>query len=369
MKNRPLRLPFAIDRSDRRPLVTQMTEGLRKAIADGFFPVGSGIPSWKELAEACGVSERIPREATSWLIDDGLLEAKRRIGTRVLPKGANVWHSHVLVIDREGTELSFYSNAMLAAIQQRLCQAGHFISRITLPLMAEGQWDVRPLDTVLRNKFDLAIVHTGHPPTLRKLALAKIPYFIHKGAKSRSSMQIAALHYDYRAALRSFLHHCSRCRIRSVLAVGYPFDQVHAVKALRESGVTVSPLRIPNRDRHRQTYLHDLMQKSETTMDKWLESGRKLPDLMYFTDDHVAMGAFVSLLARNVAIPETVRIVTLSNRGFLPVFRKQATRFEIDPFGFGDKIGNAVTDFLSGNPVPPEITHPISYIVGETFPS
>ena len=369
MKSRRLKLPFSIDRSDRRTLVTQMTDGLRKAIADGFYPVGSVIPSWRELAEACGVSERVPREATSWLIDDGLLEAKRRVGTRVLPKGASVWRSHVLVIDREGSELSFYINAMLAAIQQRLCQAGHFISRITLPLLSEGQWDVRPLDMILRSRFDLAIVHTGHLPTIHKLNMAKIPYFIHKGAKSRSPMQIAALHYDYRAALRSFIRHCGRCRIRSVLAVGYPFDQVHAVKALRKSGVAVSTLRIPKRDRHRQTYLYDLMQKSMDAMDGWLDAERKLPDLIYFTDDYVAMGAFVSLLDRNVEIPESVRVVTLSNRGFLPVFKKQPTRFEIDPFGFGEKIGNAITDFLSGKQVPPEITHPISYITGETFPA
>ena len=367
MKTNRQKLPFSIDRSDRRTLVAQMTDGLRKAIADGFYPVGSTIPGWKELAALCGVSERIPREATAWLADEGLIEAKRRLGTRVLARDACIWRGHVLVIAHEGAALSFYSNAMLAAMQQKLCQSGHFISRITLPKISGEQWDVRILDTILRNRFDLAIT-PRHQPTMKALARARTPYFVHRGAKPCGGFDIASLSYDHSTAISNFLSHCRRNRIRSVVTIGWSADQFHAVDALRKAGMSVSHLNVKCNTRHQPTILQDLIQASLDTMNHWIDRRTRFPDLVYFTDDYVATGALMAALGKGIDIPSTFRVVTLSNHGSLPVFTKSLAKLELNPFEFDEKIGTAIIDFLAGRDVPSIVSHPSVFIHGDTFP-
>lgn len=57
-----------------------------RAIVSGDMPVGSGLPGDAEMMDRFGVSRTVLREALKTLEAKGLVEARAKVGTRVLPQ-------------------------------------------------------------------------------------------------------------------------------------------------------------------------------------------------------------------------------------------------------------------------------------------
>jgi GntR family transcriptional regulator len=68
-------------------LWTQVMETIRERVSSGVYPVGSTLPREIDLALELGVSRNTIREATRRLSDEGLLNRRKRSGTRVISSG------------------------------------------------------------------------------------------------------------------------------------------------------------------------------------------------------------------------------------------------------------------------------------------
>lgn len=75
-----------VDLSDPRPLREQVTALISRRVTDGTYPVGSKIPTTRELARECDVSERTVAEAIKALREDGTLRGIAGRGVYVLHK-------------------------------------------------------------------------------------------------------------------------------------------------------------------------------------------------------------------------------------------------------------------------------------------
>ena len=63
--------------------VRDVIDWLGRAIAGGYFPIGSTLPMENELGEQVGVSRTVIREAVKILTDKGVVKTARRYGTVV----------------------------------------------------------------------------------------------------------------------------------------------------------------------------------------------------------------------------------------------------------------------------------------------
>ncbi|MDL4815387.1 winged helix-turn-helix domain-containing protein [Actinomadura opuntiae] len=70
--------------SDPRPLREQITSLITRRIADGTYAVGSKIPTARELARECDVSERTIAEVIRGLRESGVLRGIPGRGVYVL---------------------------------------------------------------------------------------------------------------------------------------------------------------------------------------------------------------------------------------------------------------------------------------------
>ena len=85
-----------------------------RAIVSGDMPVGSGLPGDAEMMDRFGVSRTVLREALKTLEAKGLVEARAKVGTRVLPQSRwNLFDRQVLAWKLE----SGPSPAFLASFQ------------------------------------------------------------------------------------------------------------------------------------------------------------------------------------------------------------------------------------------------------------
>ncbi len=96
-------------RSPARNLHSDVLWALGLAIVSGTYAEGAILPSDSELLERFGVSRTVLREALKTLAAKGLIEARARIGTRVLPRNRwNLFDGDVLAWFFElGPEVSF----------------------------------------------------------------------------------------------------------------------------------------------------------------------------------------------------------------------------------------------------------------------
>ncbi|ODT80044.1 MAG: GntR family transcriptional regulator [Pelagibacterium sp. SCN 64-44] len=117
------------------------------AIVSGQYAQGSILPADSELLERFGVSRTVLREALKTLAAKGLIEARARIGTRVLPRGrwnlfdADVlaWHFELgpdvsflrsLAEVRIGIEIEAAALAAERASPEQMAQLVHWVDRM-----------------------------------------------------------------------------------------------------------------------------------------------------------------------------------------------------------------------------------------------
>lgn len=81
-------------------------------IASGRFPIGSILPNEGEIMDSYGVSRTVLREALKTLEAKGLVEARAKVGTRVLPRNRwNLYDRQVLSwIHEAGPDPAFLSS-------------------------------------------------------------------------------------------------------------------------------------------------------------------------------------------------------------------------------------------------------------------
>ena len=76
--------------TDDRPIWTQLTEQLTERIVSGIYPLGSRIPSVRELAAEAGVNPNPMQRALAQLEADGLVSTNRTAGRTVTEDSTSV---------------------------------------------------------------------------------------------------------------------------------------------------------------------------------------------------------------------------------------------------------------------------------------
>lgn len=84
------------DRDSVQPLYVQLAQTIGQRIADGEFAVGALLPTEAELGGAFGVSRYTVRQAIQHLRQQGLVSARKGVGTRVEARRANTSYSHAI---------------------------------------------------------------------------------------------------------------------------------------------------------------------------------------------------------------------------------------------------------------------------------
>ena len=79
-----------------QPLYIQLARTLSDRIADGTYAIGALLPTEAELGETFGVSRYTVRQAIQHLRQQGLVSARKGVGTRVETRQIDVSYSHAI---------------------------------------------------------------------------------------------------------------------------------------------------------------------------------------------------------------------------------------------------------------------------------
>ena len=332
-------LPFAVVKNDERSLVAQVLDGLRGAIASGYYKSGSLLPPMRTLSKMCGVSMIVMNEVVARLTAEGLINPRRGVGCVVVGGGRHLWKGRVLFVltDRPGI---YYVNVFASILRERLADAGYLFSQVTVTARTGGKYDLERLEMELARRPDLVVQIYVRPQITSMLAKSGVPWvFIGRDLpKAKGAAGFAK--YDYAPATTAFAERCAECGIRKVLQVSlYPWCADASRRATMKA-------------------FEEIIERDVT---------EALGDAVYFTDDNAAQGALAAFSQFGVRMPEDVGCVTWANVGHGPVYWRSLARLEMDPVAHGEAFSAAVLNLLSGRPFPSDFRLGPVWRDGETL--
>ena len=360
-----MKLPFRVNRCLPKTLTLQIVDGFKAAIGAGRLKEGDVLPSRSSLSNELQVSECVVRRALAKLAADGILVGRPRIGYKVVRQKTYARPTSILFIN-SGHFGSFAACAYEQALRRTLSKSGY--QSLSLYLASGEKTDYEILKRVLAERPDFAVVCVPPPHqriVTRLVAQANVQHDIlwSRTGKAGGGFNPVRDH-DFGPAVADFVADCVRKGVRSVWQCDYgKATLMNAVPALHRAGISaerVSLVPVPSDS------LESLQQGAMRRMVRLLDAA-PLPDLVFFTDDYLTMAAMSVLLERGIGIPNDVRVVTLANRGFGPVFTKSFARIEVDPYQCGVDDGNRLLAWMrTGKPQSRAST--AIYIPGDTFP-
>ena len=356
------RIPFALDRAQRGTLAEQMADGLRRAIKSGVYRKGDRLPTVRDLVAYFGVSSRVPVAAFKILSEDGLVEAIPNRGCVVREFRSPVWKGHVCIVT--AADFSYSTAMMVSRIRNALSAAGFLYTEVAVQRMEGGGLDMGPLDYVLEQSVDFAVILDKSRRLAARVEKAGIPFVSEANHDDVSfRMCLGVYSYDLERAYRKFAAHCrNRKDKRVVCVVKRPEESALLQAALNKVGVAAEEWCLYPR-RQSQGRLEILRRSAFNAFEGRLVDGKDwLPDVFCFSDDYLAAGAMAALCAHGVRFPQDVRVVTAANIGNVPVFAGEFDRFEFDQGRCGEMIAGAVLSGLSGKRSSVRLRLPVDFV-------
>ena len=359
-----MKLPFSLDRTVNMSLGEQMFQGLKKAIIKGDYKPGQTLPGIHELAVAAGVSEKVSRQALARLAEIGWCVSRRGFKSVVADRGKERL-GKVLLFNSE-TGFGFHSSRMVGAIRSRLLKADYRLTAISAyDLKKDGS--SRLLSESLKEHWDLVIELGMRSGARKAIEESGWPFIVlgdgGKCIPSSAENCIGKIELRTGRAVPEFVRACVKKGVRSVVQFLYAEGGFDVAEMLAMPGIACKTIRIP---RYRNPF-GMYSGGYEQTVALLKKSGGRLPDVLLFTDDHLAQGGLLALMERGVRVPEDVKVVTHANRGLGPFWVKPLTRLEMDPVAQGAAVAQTVLEYFKTRHLPSGLVLGSEWKPGRTF--
>lgn len=355
------KLHFTINRECGISLINQLIDGIRKSIESGFFRPGDTLPGFREIAGETGACMVVVRQAMRRLSEQGYIVLRRGVGSVVLDTAQkNLWRGHIVIASIEVRENHLLS-AITGSLRQALMKAGYLVSYVPFGSEIPGEFDFTHLDSVLSGPISL-VVSTDSSKTVTDHLVQSGKPFVTLGSCPKAATFISL---DCSQAVNDFAEHCRKAGVKKVIEVTVGSELAEAKNALKEKGIKCVRWPIVKRGGI-ETISKATLKAFYTRMAK--HGKNWLPDVLYFNDNFACQSALLALLESDVDIPQDVKIITWSNKGEGPFWRKTLSRIEINPFEAGRKFARHILAFLNKKRLSPNAAIGPRFILGETFP-
>ena len=361
-------VPFRVDRNDARPLVRQVSDGLRERIVGGYWSHGDVLPPYDELSRALGVSQIVIRAAVRPLSAEGLLVARPRIGSVVRDRGEKQWLGHVLFA-YHASNVGYFQTAFAEELRTRLNRAGYLFSRATISTDdATRVTDFSLIKAALARKADLAVAFTARRDIYHHLARSGVPYALALQTGELPPGAVGMTRLDDAPAMRALAEACHAAGVRRAVQVywNWKSDGDAVSPFFRDAGIAASRLLLkPDTSQGR---LLGIERAGFAGFDRLVKSRRLDRDALYFfADDYLARGALMAAALAGLSAPEDFRLAVRSNAGFGPVYGHELSRVEFDPIASGAAVADAVLAYLRTGRYPEDSVIGSNWIRGETM--
>lgn len=355
---------LAPDRQPGKTLVDQLYEKIQRAIASGRYRENDILPSIREMSVLAGVSEKVSRGAYRKLAEAGWVETRPHVGSVVSNRSAELGVRGRVLMFVTSSHYNYPSATLLSEMRSKMIAKGYRITTVSVvPRSTVGKY--AELEGLLREKWDLVLEYGEDEQSRSMIERAGWPFVV-IGNGARSSPSAAD---NYRGVIRirssraipSFVRQCVSRNVRWIIQFVYGPGAFDTTEMLKMPGIRTETVRIPV-----QRDLTSVANAAFQATTRIIRSGR-LPDVILYTDDHLARGGLMALATSNVRVPEDVGVVTHVNKGFAPCWPVPLTCLSMDFTSFGRIVVQELLGVLSGCKDCLDVDLGSEWCEGETF--
>ena len=362
-------LPFRIVKDDATPLVRQVADGLRTAVLGGYYSPGDRLPSFDAMAKTLGVSRIVTKEAFRRVAAEGLLASRERLGTFVRDTNEKRWLGHVVFVGF-ADDGNFFQSVFSGVLRDTFMEAGYFFTEVHLRHKAgEGKSGCSSLEFALSRSVDLAITCNSPAGAIALLAERKVPYVYVAESPRKPAGAVGFTWYDKALATGDFVGECLRQGIEEVVEFCWERLNVDVGPACRKAGLAVKKIVV--RSEIAFAPLLNLQRAGMEAFAKAIQAPTFKPGnprrLYFFNNDFLAIGALLSLSRAGLEAPQDIRIATWANAGLGPVYHRELSRMEMDPFAAGTTVAAAALEYLNTGKYPEGAVIGPKWVKGETI--
>lgn len=362
-------LPFRIVKDDATPLVRQVADGLRTAVLGGYYSPGDRLPSFDAMAKMLGVSRIVTKEAFRRVAAEGLLASRERLGTFVRDTSEKRWLGHVVFVGF-ADDGNFFQSVFSGVLRDTFMEAGYFFTEVHLRRKAgDGKSGCSSLDYALSRSVDLAITCNSPAGAISLLAERKVPFVYVADSPRKPAGAVGLTRFDRCLAIGGFVGECLRQGIREVVEFCWEKQNVDVGPACRKAGISVEKIVV----RSDVTFspLLNLQRAgmnafAKAMRDPAFETGNPRR-LYFFNNDFLASGALLALSRAGLEAPGDIRVATWANAGLGPVYHRELSRMEMDPFAAGSTVASAALEYLNTGKYPKGAVIGPKWVAGETL--
>lgn len=357
---------FGVDRECGRTLANQLAENLKSAIMHGVYRPGEVLPGILQIAAEAKVSANTVRHALRCLADEGWIEPRRHVGSVVSVRGLSTLACSRILFFTPWPYFCYWSDQFVSTLRGRLgCGTGRV--SIVVANADRGKNAFAQLENFLGERWDL-VMEVGMMLQSRRLIEASGWPFVAMTnglpvVRSDAVNCIGAIDVRAGLGLPEMVRDCVNHNVKSVLQVQLLQPMFDITPMMDISDISVETISVPKVTRPGDAALGGL-----ALMRRWLAvNGRRLPDLILFTDDWVAHGGLMALDEYGIRIPEDVFVASFAVKGHGPIWRKPLARLEMDPFAHARIAAKSVKAYLHGAVFPGDMLLGSVWNPGKTF--
>ena len=342
--------PFKVDRTLHVCLAVQLADALRTAIRTGYYAPGDVLPPIREMSEMTGISTVLVSKAVKILKEERLVNPRPHNGIEVCASDRPMWKGQALIVVPSGGSIQ-YLTVVGDVLRDMLTAEGYLPLVATVPHKADGTYDFSLLDLMLNHQIDVVVQLHDQPEISQWLSGKGVPFIrFSKTVLDSCKNCLGTVLRKNDVAVVGFVELCRKNGVKSVLQIS--MDSKHPVdvrNALEGIGISADEWKVVVRNGRHIPGTQVARASADAFTARLEKEGRKwLPDVLFFQDDYLAMGALTALQAAGVRIPEDVGVVTWANVncGCGPIFVKPLTRMEANAAEDGEYLAKIVLEGL-----------------------
>ena len=201
-------LNLQIDPASAERLSEQLANAIKCAIRNHLLRPGDCLPPIALLAKECRTSVRVPREAIAILAGEGIVTARRGIGTIVLDKRNYATRNKRILLVHPNGHGAYYLGVLMEEVDRLITEDGYAVSRIAMRKREDGSYSFEPLNHLLiNNDFSAALVFAYDDKTITPIAASGLPYVVCTFRPVKYEGACGRIDYTHRSALPQFIRH------------------------------------------------------------------------------------------------------------------------------------------------------------------
>jgi len=331
----------------------RIAEALKGELEAGRWKANERLPSVAELRERFAAGEYAVRSALHKLRDEGLATIKKHVG--VIPTGKSVfaWKGHVAFV-HTSTNSAYFPQRLSVQLARRFEAAGWAMQSVFLEANSDGQIDVDPLMRHVACGLSFAVVMSEFRQIAELLDMAGVPYVIFDGYTRVFPNARAVIKNDIADSYAELIDFMRKRGKKTMLEVDIERRMDRSFKQqLSNAGISVRR-ELCKFNNETVFSLRFVREQGYRAVERFLaRAGGRLPDVILFDDDYLALGGTLALLAMGVRIPQDVSVVTYANHDDEMLVGVPCSRIENNPVALGDGIANYVVALLEGRKAAP----------------